>query len=225
MLQSVLVGLDPHRELVGQIAGLLTVLQYLAGCFTCAEIHRRRSSEGVSPVRFIGGCSLSVLQLQYFRKLQSSSLVATSTCTLSFSVLYTLWFLWYTPAASRGPFYRKALGTTAVTAALCAYGSQAKDPVTLHRLGLIITVLALIFIALPLAQLRKVIRAKSTAALPLPAILASTGASVLWLVYGLLIRNSFIVLQKTIALALCAAQLCLFIIYPATGPSKGEKKQ
>ncbi|XP_049533941.1 sugar transporter SWEET1-like [Anopheles darlingi] len=225
MLQPLLTVLDPHRELIGQIAGLLTVLQYLAGCFICADIYRRGSSKGVSPVRFIVGCSLSLLQLQYFLKLQSPTLIGTSICTLTFSVLYSLCYLWYTPVESRGALYKVLLTVGVPTAAIYAYGCQGDDAVITDRLGLIITVLALMFIALPLTQLGTIIRAKSTAGLPLPAIAASTGASILWLLYGLLIHNSFIVVQKIIALALCTLQLSLFIIYPATATAGQRKKQ
>uniref|UniRef100_A0AAG5CXK7 Sugar transporter SWEET n=1 Tax=Anopheles atroparvus TaxID=41427 RepID=A0AAG5CXK7_ANOAO len=225
MTYDVLDSLQPHRELIGQVAGLLTVSQYLAGWFMCADIRHRGITTGVSPLRFIGGSGLSLLQLQYSLKLQSSALIWTSICTLVCSVFYSLWFLWYTPNGARSTFYRLAVVTSAVTAGVFAYGSQNDSPLVMFRLGLMLTVLALAFIALPLAQLGKVIRDKSSAGLPLPAILASTGATVLWLLYGMLIENSFIVVQKIIALGLCAIQLSLFIVYPAAGTADMKKKQ
>ncbi|XP_053669987.1 sugar transporter SWEET1-like [Anopheles nili] len=224
-IAAMLTELEPYRERIGQAAGLLTVVQYLAGWFICSEIRRRGTSAGVSPLRFIGGCGLSILQLQYSQKLQAPALIWTSIFTLSFSVLYTLWYWWYTPIGRRRPFYRLAFGMGAITIGLLAYGAQGNSPEIMHRLGMVLTVLALGFIALPLAQLGSVISAKSSAGLPLPAILASTGATILWLVYGLLINNTFIVVQKIIAMGLCTAQLSLFVIYPASGTVERKKKQ
>uniref|UniRef100_A0A182QYG3 Sugar transporter SWEET n=1 Tax=Anopheles farauti TaxID=69004 RepID=A0A182QYG3_9DIPT len=221
---AVLAGLEPYRERIGQAAGFLTVAQYLAGWFICTAIRRKGTSAGVSPLRFIGGCGLSILQVQYSQKLQAPALVWTGIFTLIFSLLYSVWFWWYTPTNLRGPFFRLAAGTTAVTAGLCAYGAQDNSPEVMYRLGMVLTALALGFIALPLAQLRTIIRAKSSAGLPLPAILASTGATILWLLYGLLINNTFIVVQKAIAMVLCTVQLSLFIIYPASA-STGERKK
>uniref|UniRef100_A0A182XKC2 Sugar transporter SWEET n=1 Tax=Anopheles quadriannulatus TaxID=34691 RepID=A0A182XKC2_ANOQN len=211
-----LAGLEAHRERIGQAAGLLTVAQYLAGWFICSDIRRRGTSAGVSPLRFIGGCGLSILQLQYSEKLQAPALIWTSIFTLAFSLLYSLWFWWYTPPSGRGALYRLTATVATVTAGLYAYGAQGDGPDVMYRLGMVLTVLALAFIALPLAQLRSIIRAKSSAGLPLPAILASTGATVLWLLYGMLINNTFIVVQKIIAMGLCTVQLSLFIIYPAS---------
>ncbi|XP_058130134.1 sugar transporter SWEET1-like [Anopheles ziemanni] len=225
MAHEVLEVLQPHRELIGQAAGLLTVSQYLAGWFICAEIRRRGTTAGFSPLRFVGGCGLSLLQLQYSLKLQASALIWTSIATLLCSVFFSSWYFRFTPVDVRVPFYRLAVTTSTITAGILAYGSQNDSPLVMFRLGLVLTVLALAFIALPLAQLGNVIREKSSASLPLPAILASTGASILWLVYGLLIDNSFIVVQKIIALALCAAQLSLFIVYPAAGSADKKKKQ
>uniref|UniRef100_A0A182NSS6 Sugar transporter SWEET1 n=1 Tax=Anopheles dirus TaxID=7168 RepID=A0A182NSS6_9DIPT len=192
-LSAVLAGLEPYRERIGQAAGLLTVTQYLAGWFICTAIRRQGTSAGVSPLRFIGGCGLSILQVQYSQKLQAPALVWTGIFTLLFSAIYSVWFWWYTPANLRRPFYRLAVGTTAATAGLYAYGAQGDSPEVMYRLGMVLTALALAFIALPLAQLGTIIRAKSSAGLPLPAILASTGATILWLLYGLLINNTFIV--------------------------------
>ncbi|XP_040161022.1 sugar transporter SWEET1-like [Anopheles arabiensis] len=220
-----LAGLEAHRERIGQAAGLLTVAQYLAGWFICSDIRRRGTSAGVSPLRFIGGCGLSILQLQYSEKLHAPALIWTSIFTLAFSLLYSLWFWWYTPPSGRGALYRLTAAVASVTAGLYAYGAQGDGPDVMYRLGMVLTVLALAFIALPLAQLRSIIRAKSSAGLPLPAILASTGATVLWLLYGLLINNTFIVVQKIIAMGLCTVQLSLFIIYPASTSSGGEKKK
>ncbi|KFB53393.1 AGAP003358-PA-like protein [Anopheles sinensis] len=225
MAHEVLAALHPHRELIGQAAGLLTVSQYLAGWFICAEIRRRGTTTGFSPLRFVGGVGLSLLQLQYSLKLQASALIWTSIATLLCSVFYSGWYFQFTPVEVRAPFYRLAVTTSTITVGILAYGSQNDSPLVMFRLGLVLTVLALAFIALPLAQLGNVIREKSSASLPLPAILASTGASILWLVYGLLIENSFIVVQKIIALGLCTAQLSLFIVYPAAGSVDKKKKQ
>uniref|UniRef100_A0A182M2L7 Sugar transporter SWEET n=1 Tax=Anopheles culicifacies TaxID=139723 RepID=A0A182M2L7_9DIPT len=221
---TLLTGLEPHRERIGQVAGLLTVAQYIAGWFICSDIRRRGSSAGVSPLRFIGGCGLSILQLQYSEKLHAPALIWTSIITLSFSIFYSLWYWWYTPSSLRSSFYRLSIGIATITAGLYAYGAQGDSPEIMHRLGLVLTVLALAFIALPLVQLRSIIRAKSSAGLPLPAILASSGATILWLLYGLLINNTFIVVQKIIAMGLCTVQLSLFIIYPAR-KAAGKKKQ
>ncbi|XP_053659914.1 sugar transporter SWEET1-like [Anopheles marshallii] len=222
---ELLAALEPHRERIGQVAGMLTVAQYIAGWFICNDIRRRRTSAGVSPLRFIGGCGLSILQLQYSQKLQAPALIWTSIITLTFSILYSLWFWWYTPANLRSSLYRLTTGAATITAGLYAYGAQGDSPEIMYRLGLVLTVLALAFIALPLVQLRTIIRAKSSAGLPLPAILASTGATILWLLYGLLINNTFIVVQKIIAMGLCTVQLSLFIIYPASKADERKKQQ
>ena len=108
--------------------------------------------------------SSSILQLQYSEKLHAPALIWTSIFTLAFSLLYSLWFWWYTPPSGRGALYRLTAAVATVTAGLYAYGAQGDGPDVMYRLGMVLTVLALAFIALPLAQLvswRKVERFSS----------------------------------------------------------------
>lgn len=58
MLEALSEVLQPYKELVGNAAAIVTVLQMFSGCFVCNDIRRKGTSEGFSPMPFIGGCAL-----------------------------------------------------------------------------------------------------------------------------------------------------------------------
>ncbi|XP_055610384.1 sugar transporter SWEET1-like [Uranotaenia lowii] len=214
-METVARELLPYRDVIGNIAGILTVAQFLSGCFTCNEIRKKGSSEGFSPMQFVLGCGLTALQLKYSQMLASAVLIRTSAYGLSICIVYSGCFLWFTPSDRRRPFFTLASKVFLLTSATIYYAG-VEDPLKVKdRFGLLITVLTLAYIALPLTKLGEVVRQKSSAGLPLPVILTTTCASVLWLLYGIILNNYFIIIQKVVALGLCFLQLSLFVIYPA----------
>lgn len=51
-------ALMPYRDVIGNVAGMLTIAQFLSGCFTCNKIRLKGSSEGFSALQFVFGCGL-----------------------------------------------------------------------------------------------------------------------------------------------------------------------
>ncbi|XP_053697099.1 sugar transporter SWEET1-like [Sabethes cyaneus] len=224
-MESLARGLLPFRDVIGNVAGILTVAQFLSGCFACNQIRLKGTSEGFSPLQFVLGGALTALQLKYSQLLGVKTMILTSAYSFAICVVYSVWFFVYTPSSKRGAFWKLVLQTVAVLSAVLLYaGLESPDKIR-YRFGLLVTVLTLAYIGLPLMRLGEVVRCKSCKGLPLPVILASTGASVLWLLYGIILQNYFIIIQKVIALGLCTLQLSLFVIYPATKSGKATKTE
>lgn len=79
--------------------------------------------------------------------------------------------------------------------------------------------------AAPLVSIKQVFQTKSTEVLPFPMIFLTFWVTAVWLTYGLLTGNQFIVNQNAVCLAIAGFQLFLFIIFPsATNGSSLEKK-
>lgn len=57
-MDSLARGLLPYRDVIGNVAGMLTVAQFLSGCFTCNSIRLKGTSEGFSALQFVLGCGL-----------------------------------------------------------------------------------------------------------------------------------------------------------------------
>lgn len=57
-MESLSHALQPYKELVGNVAAIVTVLQMFSGGFVCNDIRKKGTSDGFSPMPFIGGCGL-----------------------------------------------------------------------------------------------------------------------------------------------------------------------
>lgn len=89
--------------------------------------------------------------------------------------------------------------------------------------GILCFVVTVIFFAAPMTVLFHVIRTKNSESLPFPLISSTFVVSLQWLIYGILMNDSFIQLPNFLGCILSGTQLLLFIIYPSkshyAGPS------
>jgi uncharacterized protein with PQ loop repeat len=74
-------------------------------------------------------------------------------------------------------------------------------------LGIVCCVVTILFFAAPLASLLHVIKMKNSESLPFPIIFASFVVSMQWLIYGYILKDTFI--QVPIVDSSCKKPLCL----------------
>ena len=88
--------------------------------------------------------------------------------------------------------------------------------------GLLACVASLVFCAAPLAQVRDVVNTKSSEKMPFPLIMSSFLVTVMWFLYGLLIRDQFVSVPNGIGAVISLIELSLFVIYPQTSKTHKE---
>lgn len=89
--------------------------------------------------------------------------------------------------------------------------------------GLLCCTVTVLFFAAPLTLLFHVVRVKNSESMPFPLIAATLFVSLQWVIYGILVDDTFVVVPNFLGALLSAAQLSLFFIYPSraygAGPS------
>ncbi|XP_015114981.1 sugar transporter SWEET1 [Diachasma alloeum] len=216
------MGLEDYKELVGNSAAICTMAQMLSGTLICRDIYRKGTADGFDPMPFIGGVGMGLLMLQYAFIVNDPAMISVNVFGLTTSLLYVLVFYVYSP--KKNELVMTIVKTLGIVGIFLAY-AQIENPVTLEfRWGILTTLLLFMLIAAPLANLGEVIRTKSTEILPFPLIAMGTLVSSLWLLYGIIIDNSFIVVQNVVGLGLYIVQLSLFAIFPSRPADKSEEK-
>lgn len=214
-------ALQPYKEIVGNIAAIVTVGQMFSGSFICWDIYKQGGTKGIGIVPFLGGIVMSVFNLKYGYILRDDTMIQVNLFGLALNIIYTLIYFQYTHEKMK--VWGQIGISGAISAAFIAY-SEMEDPALVeNRLGMIITVFMFVLIASPLFDLGNIIKKQSTEGMPFPIILSGTVVTFAWLVYGIILRNKFLLIQNLVAVALCAAQLSLFVIYPSKSKGKDAK--
>ncbi|KAI8435370.1 hypothetical protein MSG28_003689 [Choristoneura fumiferana] len=163
-----------------------------------------------------------ILNLKYGFILRDDTMIRVNFFGIAISIVYLMIYFNYTTEKVKAWAQLGICG--AFSAAVIGY-VQMEDPKLVEaRFGTILTAFMFYLIASPLFGLKEIIANKSTEGLPFPMILSGSVVTFMWLLYGIILKNNFIVLQNIVAFLLCTAQLSLFVIYPSKPKGKEKSK-
>ncbi|PZC79377.1 hypothetical protein B5X24_HaOG216372 [Helicoverpa armigera] len=211
MLDVLADVLQPYKEVVGNTAAIVTVGQMFSGSFICWDIYKQGGTRGIGIMPFLGGIIMSVLNLKFGYILRDDKMIQVNLVGLALNIIYTMIYFNYTHEKMK--VWAQIGLSGAFSAALIGYAQMEDPKLVENRFGTIITAFMFYLIASPLFGL----------GMPFPIILSGSVVTFMWLLYGIILRNKFLVVQNLVAVVLCGSQLALFVIYPSKPKGKERK--
>ncbi|KAJ6642188.1 Sugar transporter SWEET1 [Pseudolycoriella hygida] len=200
-------------NIVSWTAIVTSVLQVLTGSLVCCKYIKKQSTGESSIFPFVSGFAACSLWLLYGILTQVQTVIIVNGIGSTLFLSYSITFLIYTP--DRKKCLKYVLLTVLVIFSAVLYVRFDHDTTrSTHFIGLLCCLVFVVFCAAPLSMLFHVIENKSTEILPLPLILGSATVSLVWFVYGLMIKDTFIQIPNCLGFLLSLTQLSLFLIYP-----------
>ncbi|KAL4706306.1 hypothetical protein ACJJTC_004915 [Scirpophaga incertulas] len=175
--------LQPHKDLIGSIAAVVTIGQMFSGSFLCWDIYKQGNTRGVGIMPFLGGLVMSLLNLKFGFILRDDTMIQVNFAGLALNIIYLLIFFNYT--SEKMKVWAQLGIAGAVSGILIAYANAEDPKLVENRFGLIITAFMFYLIASPLFDLKEIIKNKSTEGMPFPIILSGTVVTFMWLLYGI----------------------------------------
>lgn len=59
-MEALSKSLQPHKDTIGSIASVVTIGQFFSGAFICLDIYKKKRTDGISAMPFIGGTVMYV---------------------------------------------------------------------------------------------------------------------------------------------------------------------
>ncbi|KAK4876373.1 hypothetical protein RN001_012795 [Aquatica leii] len=212
-METLSIALQPYKDTVGAVAGVVTIAQFFSGVFMCKDIYRNKSTAGIPSMPFIGGFVIGVLMLKYSLILDDAAMLIVNLSAVVLNILYTAFYYIYSQDRNVEIFKPLSYGV-ALIACLLGYATWEDDTLLEHRYGLIVTILMLALIGSPLIELNEIIASKDASCIPFPLTFMGALCTALWLIYGIILLNVFMIVQNLVALVLCVVQLILCFMYP-----------
>ncbi|CAH1110595.1 unnamed protein product [Psylliodes chrysocephalus] len=201
------------KSILATTASVCTILQFLTGTLTCQKIVQNKSTGDISPFPFVSGCLATSLWLRYGFLIQDSSIILVNTVGSTLFFAYVITFYLY--SINKTTVVRQFTGCIFILIIILIHVHNGEDPTKVRtHLGLICSGVTILFFAAPLASLLHVIKVKSTESLPYHLIFSSFIVSLQWLIYGFVLKDTFIQIPNFIGSILSGFQLSLFLIYP-----------
>nr|AAD03390.1 saliva [Drosophila melanogaster] len=203
-----------YDSLLSTTAVISTVFQFLSGAMICRKYIQKKSTGDSSGVPFICGFLSCSFWLRYGVLTNEQSIVLVNIIGSTLFLVYTLIYYVFT-VNKRACVKQFGVCSDCSGGGHCLHqsaGRSARSNDTRHRNCVLHR--DRVFFAAPLASLLHVIRAKNSESLPLPLIATSFVVSLQWLIYGILISDSFIQIPNFLGCILSLLQLGLFVLYP-----------
>lgn len=170
----------------------------------------------------VGWGLYGVLRKDYF------PLVVTNVVGAGFSLFYTV--AYYQNSSAQHSVLKKILATYAALLVLVLYPVYSYEPQqdVQDHVGYMAVGISAIMFGSPLVVVKEVIQTRNTDTMPFALIAAGAMNCLLWLIYGFILADWFVIAPNLVNLFLGVIQLMLFVIFPAgKGYDKvdAEKKQ
>ncbi|KAH7472588.1 hypothetical protein PRIC1_012052 [Phytophthora ramorum] len=148
-------------------------------------------------------------------------LVATNIVGLAFSLFYLV--VYYRHEPNKGSLRLEILATMLLLAGLVLYpfvaeSEGAEEETVQDIVGFVTVAISAVMFGSPLVLVKRVIQERNTELLPLTMIVSGAVNCVLWLGYGLLRQDAFVIVPNAANLLLGVVQLGLFGVFPRGKP-------
>ncbi|XP_030387027.1 sugar transporter SWEET1 [Scaptodrosophila lebanonensis] len=208
------MALPAFDTLLSTTAVISTVFQFLSGAVICRKYIQKKSTGDSSGFPFICGFLSCSFWLRYSVLTNEQCIVLVNIIGSTLFLVYTL--VYYVFTVNKRAYVKQFAVVVAILVTVIFYTNQLENDreKMIHVTGIICCIVTVCFFAAPLTMLVHVIRVKNSESLPLPLIATSFFVSLQWLIYGILISDSFIQIPNFLGAVLSMLQLGLFVIYP-----------
>ena len=193
------------------LAFFTTVGLFFCGIPICRQIWKRQDTKEISGAPFLMGVVGGSCWFAYgYLKKDYTVLYVTGTQIIlysTYSVFY--WFM----TKNKLWISLKCAAVLALCASL-AGSIYLFDHKVFHPLGVVCMTLNAADFAAPLAGLKVVIRRRATSTLPLPLCVANFLVSSEWFLYGILVKDFYLITPNGIGCIFATAQIIMFIVLP-----------
>ncbi|XP_013113696.1 sugar transporter SWEET1 [Stomoxys calcitrans] len=206
-------SLENLVTLLETTAVVSTIFQYLSGALICRKYIAKKSTGDSSGFPFICGFLSCSYWVHYGMLSNEHSVVLVNCVGVTLFLIYTL--IYYVFTVNKNAYVKLFLFVLTALFGIVFYINTIPEPAQAQNfMGIVCLIVTVTFFAAPLANLLHVIRVKNSESMPFPLIVMSFLVSVQWLIYGIIISDTFIQLPNFLGCVLSLVQLGLFVCYP-----------
>ncbi|XP_011209738.1 sugar transporter SWEET1 [Bactrocera dorsalis] len=205
--------LPTYDVLLESTAVVSTVLQFLSGVIICRKYIQKKSTGESSGLPFICGFLSTSFWLRYGMLTDERSVILVNIIGSFLFLCYTM--IYYIFSVNKKSYMRQFGIVLCILFSVWYYTNLVETEAEKIRImGLVCSIVTVCFFAAPLTMLIHVIRVQNSESLPFALIVMTFLVSIQWVIYGVVISDTFIQIPNFFGCLLSMLQLCLFVVYP-----------
>jgi solute carrier family 50 protein (sugar transporter) len=211
----------------GVLGNISSFFCFLAPLPTFYRVWKRKSTEGFQSIPYVAALFSAMLWLFYaYMKTGETLLITINAFGCVIETIYLAIYVTYCPRKVRMSTVKMIVlmnfvGFGAIVVLTHVIFEDEKQRIKL--LGWICVVFATSVFAAPLSIIRVVIRTKSVEFLPFPLSLLLLISAIMWLLYGLSLKDIYVTLPNVVGLTFGIVQITLYAIYRNSTPVNNDQ--
>ncbi|XP_028411386.1 sugar transporter SWEET1-like [Dendronephthya gigantea] len=200
---------------VSSFATLSNIFFFSSGILTCRKIIRNNSTENVSHLPFLITSFSCFMWIMYGITKRDSTIVFVNTIGMILQSLYLICHFIYSKTE---PVFKHTCYILLLTFTLLSYFKLyiPTEDESLQSMGMTCVIITVIMFGSPLVALANIFRSRSTESLSFPLCVMTVVNSSLWMSYGYLINDIFVITPNFLGLLLGLVQVALFCVFPSS---------
>ncbi|RDX75825.1 Bidirectional sugar transporter SWEET15 [Mucuna pruriens] len=217
---------SPITFVFGVLGNVASFVCFLAPLPTFYRVCKKKSTEGFQSIPYVAALFSAMLWIFYaYVKTGEMLLITINAFGCVIETIYLAIFITYCPKKARMSTLRMIVllnfGGFCTIVLLTHLLARGEGRVKL--LGWICVVFATSVFAAPLSIIRVVIRTKSVEFLPFPLSLLLLLSAIMWLLYGISLKDIYVALPNVVGLTFGIIQIGLYAMYRKNKPVKDQK--
>lgn len=217
---------SPITFVFGILGNIASFVCFLAPLPTFYRVCKKKSTEGFQSIPYVAALFSAMLWIFYaYVKTGETLLITINAFGCVIETIYLAVFITYCPKKARMSTLRMIVllnfGGFCMIVLLTHLLAKGENRVKL--LGWICVVFATSVFAAPLSIIRVVIRTKSVEFLPFPLSLLLLISAIMWLLYGISLKDIYVTLPNIVGLTFGVIQIGLYAMYRNNKPMKDQK--
>ncbi|TKY73685.1 Bidirectional sugar transporter SWEET15 [Spatholobus suberectus] len=210
----------------GILGNIASFVCFLAPLPTFYRVCKKKSTEGFQSIPYVAALFSAMLWIFYaYVKTGETLLITINGFGCVIETIYLAIFITYCPKKARMSTLRMIvlLNFGGFCTIVLLTHLLAKGDGRVKLLGWICVVFATSVFAAPLSIMRVVIRTKSVEFLPFPLSLLLLISAIMWLLYGISLKDIYVTLPNIVGLTFGIIQIGLYAMYRNNKPVKDQK--
>ncbi|XP_065872838.1 bidirectional sugar transporter N3-like [Euphorbia lathyris] len=219
------MALDHHSLIFtfGILGNIISIAMFLSPMPTFIRVFKKKSTEGFQSIPYVVALLSCMLWIYYaLLKANDYLLLSINSFGCLVEIVYIFVYILYAPKQARMLTLRLvfAMNFGGFLIVFILTHFFTKGPNRLQIVGWFCVSLSVVLFAAPLTIMRLVIRTKSVEFMPFTLSFFLTLSAVMWLLYGILLKDLYIGLPNIFGLVFGIAQMILYAIYSRNGKKK-----
>ncbi|RNA02918.1 Sugar transporter SWEET1 [Brachionus plicatilis] len=208
---------------VGNLAIVCTLFLFLSGSQSCLKIIKSKSVGDISSMPFLTAFINCVIVFLYGVLIKNYQIIIINAIGLNIEIVYIIIFLFYAPNKKKIVHQTIFLMILILTIGFYSFIYEPNSKISSKYVGFMGSISSIIMFGSPLASLKNVMMSKSTESLSFCLCVANLSCSLLWSIYGILLKDKFIYIPNIVGSLLSFAQVSLFAKFPAQSVNTRSK--